>query len=81
MALEVKPPYEIAIVGKEWKKKLSEFQKHYLPNSIYLGGNSEGNLSLLGNKLIEGKTMIYVCENKTCLRPVEIVSDALKQVR
>ena len=81
MALEVKPPYEIAIVGNEWKKKLSEFQIHYLPNSIYLGGNSEGNLSLLGNKLIEGKTMIYVCENKTCQRPVEIVSDALKQVR
>jgi uncharacterized protein YyaL (SSP411 family) len=81
LALLVKPPYEIAIVGNDWKKKLSEFQKHYLPNAIYLGGNSEGNLSLLENKLVAEKTMIYVCENKTCQRPVEEVAEALKQVR
>jgi uncharacterized protein YyaL (SSP411 family) len=81
LALEVKLPYEIAIVGSDWKKRLSEFQEHYLPNAIYLGGNSVGNLSLLENKLIEGKTMIYVCENKACQHPVEIVPDALKQLR
>ena len=81
MALQLKPPYEIAIMGTGWKNKLAEFQAHYLPQSIFLGGNTEGSLSLLQNKLVEGKTTIYVCENKTCQLPVEEVSAALKQLK
>jgi len=81
MALQIKSPYEIAIVGDKWKEKLSAFQKHFLPNAIYLGGNNEGNFALLQNKMVDGKTMIYVCENKTCQLPVEEVAAALKQIR
>ena len=81
MALQMKPPYEVAIVGNNWEEKLKEFNKHYLPNTIYLGGQSEGNFSLLQNKLVSGKTMIYVCENKTCQLPVEEVDAALVQIK
>jgi len=81
MALQIRPPYEVAIVGNAWQQKLSELQKKYLPNTIYLGGDKEGNLPLLESKLIKGKTMIYVCENKTCQRPVEEVAEALKQIK
>ncbi len=81
MALQIKSPYEVAIAGNNWKEKLSEFQKHYLPNAIYLGGNTEGALPLLENKMVDGKTMIYVCENKTCQLPVEEVDKALKQIK
>ncbi|MEP6926514.1 MAG: thioredoxin domain-containing protein [Ginsengibacter sp.] len=80
MTLQIKPPYEIAIAGSNWKEKLSEFHKHYLPNSIYLGGDNDGTLTLLQNKMVKGKTVIYVCENKTCQRPVEEVAAALKQI-
>jgi uncharacterized protein YyaL (SSP411 family) len=81
MAMQIRQPYEVAIVGNDWQKKLSILQKQYLPNTIYLGGNNEGNLPLLENKLMKGKTMIYVCENKTCRRPVEEVAEALKQIK
>lgn len=81
MALQVRPIYEVAITGKDWKEKLSTIQSHYLPGCIFLGGETEGNLALLQNKLIEGKTMIFVCENKTCQRPVEDVDAALKQIK
>jgi uncharacterized protein YyaL (SSP411 family) len=81
MVLQMKPPYEVAIVGNNWQEKLKEFHKHYLPNAIYLGGSSEGNFSLLQNKLVDGKTMIYVCENKTCQLPVEEVDAALAQIK
>ncbi|MEO8414545.1 MAG: thioredoxin domain-containing protein, partial [Ginsengibacter sp.] len=81
MILHVKPPYEVAIVGNAWREKLSALQKNYLPNTIFLGGSIEGNFPLLQNKLIEGKTMIYVCENKTCQRPVEEVEQALQQIK
>ncbi len=81
LALQVFSPFEVAIAGNDWKEKLAQFQKNYLPNSIYLGGNTEGNLSLLQDKLIAGKTMIYVCKNKTCKMPVEEVEEALKQIK
>lgn len=81
MALEIRSPYEVAIVGNDWQQKLTQLQKKYLPNTIYLGGDSEGSLPLLENKLVIGKTMIYVCENKTCQRPVEEVSEAMKQIK
>ena len=81
MALQIKAPYEIAIVGNEWRKKLSEFHKHYLPDALFMGGATEGQLPLLQNKLVDGKTMIYVCENKTCQRPVETVAAAMGQVK
>ena len=81
MALQLKPPYEIAIMGNDWKQKLAAFHENYLPQAIYLGGTTEDGISLLQNKLITGKTMIYVCENKTCQRPVEEVSEALKQMK
>jgi len=81
MALQIRPPYEVAIVGNDWQTKLSLLQKKYLPNTIYLGGINEGNLPLLENKLMKGKTMIYVCENKTCQRPVEEVEEAFKQIK
>ncbi|HEY5463955.1 MAG TPA: thioredoxin domain-containing protein [Hanamia sp.] len=81
MALEIRSPYEVAIVGNDWQQKLTQLQKKYLPNTIYLGGDSESGLPLLENKLVKGKTMIYVCENKTCQRPVEEVSEAMKQIK
>ncbi len=66
MALQIKLPYEVAIMGSNWQQKLSEFHLNYLPDVIYMGGDNEGNLPLLENKLIDKKTTIYVCENKTC---------------
>ncbi len=81
MALQIKLPYEVAIMGSTWQQKLSEFHQHYLPDVIYMGGDNEGHLPLLENKLIENKTTIYVCENKTCQLPVEEVASALKQIK
>ena len=81
MALQLKDPYEVAIVGDHWETKSHELQKNYLPNTVFLGGNNEGSIALLQNKLIKGKTMIYVCENKTCQQPVEEVNAALKQIK
>jgi hypothetical protein len=79
LILQVFPPVEIAIVGKEWKEKLKEFQKKFLPNVIYSGGDKEGTLSLLENKLVDGKTLIYVCKNKSCRLPVEKAGEAFSQ--
>jgi uncharacterized protein YyaL (SSP411 family) len=36
---------------------------------------------LLQNKFREGKTMIYVCQNKVCKLPVETVGRAMDQIK
>ena len=74
------PPYEVAILGDNFESKRKEFNKHYLPNVLLSGGIDEGRLSLLEGKLVEGQTTIYVCQDKTCARPVTEVEEALKQI-
>lgn len=68
--------YEIAIVGHDARQKNINMQREYLPTSIFMGGQKE-NLPLLEKKLVEGKTLIYVCQNKTCKYPVSLAKEAI----
>jgi len=72
------PPYEIAILGPEADEIRNEIAKSYLGNALLLGGETEGTLSLLKDKLQEGETYIYVCKNKVCKFPVQDPEAALK---
>jgi uncharacterized protein YyaL (SSP411 family) len=72
----VYPEYEVAILGENALPVSLEMQKSYLPNALFAGGTSE-NLPLLQHRLIGNKTVIYVCQNKTCNHPVYSASDAL----
>jgi uncharacterized protein YyaL (SSP411 family) len=72
--------YEVAVVGEASRERALELQKHYLPNALYLGGKKEGTLALLEDKLQEGRTMIYVCQNKVCKFPVEESDAALSLI-
>ena len=80
MSWFVSKPYEVAIVGIEFAEKRKEFDSHYFPNVLLSGGKNEGTLALLQNKLVEEKTTIYVCQNKTCQLPVTEVNEAFKQI-
>lgn len=75
-----KPMYEVAITGDDYKNKRQEFDQHFLPDVIFLGGNTESKLALLENKLIPGQTTIYVCRDKTCKLPETEVAKALEQI-
>ena len=79
-ALFTSPLYEVALLGDDFKKKRKQFDEHYLPNVILLGGKEEGNLTLLENKFMKGQTMIYVCRDKSCGLPVSEVEKALQQI-
>ena len=77
----VAPVHEVAIVGQGSFEKRKALDHHYLPNIILLGSTGDSVLPLLEHKFQPGKTMIYVCQNKTCQQPVTNVEDALKQLR
>lgn len=76
----IHPPYEVAILGNDHEKTRKELDTNYLPQVLFMGGKNEGNLELLQNKLVEGQTTIYVCQEKMCKLPVTEVSKALKQL-
>lgn len=76
----VYPFYEVAIVGADYENKLKTLSSDYYPNILLLGGTDEGTLELLDSKLVNGKTLIYVCEDKNCKLPVEEISAAIEQL-
>ncbi len=73
--------YEVAIVGKDDLPKRQMIDEYYLPNMLLLGSKEKATLELLENKLVEGQTTIYVCQDKVCKRPVTEVKDAVIQIR
>ena len=73
----VHPPYEVAVVGTDFTKSHQALYSQYLPNAILLGGATEGSLELLQEKLQEGETFIYVCQNKVCKFPVQTAEEAI----
>ena len=70
--------YEVAFTGSEALALRKEMAASYLPNTISLGTITEENLQLLENKVRPGKSVIYVCRNKTCRLPVGEVSQAME---
>lgn len=74
------PTYEVAILGERALEKSYELQREFHPNTVFMGGQDEGSLPLLKDKLQHGRTMIYVCQNKVCQLPVEEKTKAMEQI-
>jgi hypothetical protein len=72
--------YDVSIVGKDCEEFRKQINQQYLPNVFISGGKVEEDFPLLKDKLVEGKTMIYVCQNKACKLPVEDVESALNLI-
>ena len=72
--------FEIAIVGPDALQLLNELQKHYLPQVVFCAGTTENSLPLLKGRFVPEKTLIYVCQDKSCQLPVETVSKAFKLI-
>src|SRR5690606_7734512 len=72
------PYYEVAIVGKDAKQKITELNKHYVPNKLIAASTTENNMPLLESRYNPQDTFIYVCVNKACKLPVKEVSKALE---
>ncbi len=81
MAWFISEPYEVSIVGKNAGDLRKQFDAHYLPHVFLSGGKKESSLSLLDDKLVEGQTTIYVCQDKICQKPETEVEKAILQIQ
>ena len=73
--------YEVCICGPNADDYRKEISKLYLPNVLLAGGNETSTLPILQNRVGEKKTLIYVCTNNACLKPVKTIAEALAQIR
>ena len=72
--------YDVYIVGKDYENIRKKINEHYLPNVFLSGGMEEGDNPILKGKLVAGKTIIYVCQDKACQLPVSRVDEMLNQI-
>ncbi len=79
--LHLVEPFEVAIMGDDYDPVRQQLAREFLPATILLGGDKEGELALLKDKRVPGKTLIYVCVNKTCQLPVGEAGQALAQMQ
>ena len=73
--------YEIAVSGKDFKNKLIELRKNYIPNKLIAAGAKKSTIPLLEGRYNETKTLIYVCVNSACQLPESEAESALKQIK
>ncbi|MDD2306255.1 MAG: thioredoxin domain-containing protein [Prolixibacteraceae bacterium] len=72
--------FEVAIVGENAINLLKELQKNYLLHVVFCAGTTENDLTLLKDRFVSGKTLIYICQNNSCQLPVETVDEALSLI-
>ena len=75
---QVYPFYEVAIVGKDAPEKSVELNAEYIPNKLLCGAIKESKLPLLESRFNKGQTRIFVCENKVCQMPTEVIEKAFE---
>lgn len=80
-AKNISTPIEIAIIGSDYQGYAQKIRQYYLPHVMIVATESDSNLPLTQHRTaINGKTTIYVCQNKTCQLPVYSVEEALKLI-
>lgn len=81
MLRQLNTPFEVAIVGPDAHKLRQELQQYFLPDVWVMGSTGTDHLPLLQGKFQPGKTLIYVCKDKVCHRPVTTVQEALNDIQ
>jgi uncharacterized protein YyaL (SSP411 family) len=67
---------EIAVVGADYRAKMEETGRWYIPFKVLLGAEKDREgVPLLEQREQAGKTWIYVCEDYHCIKPVSDIEE------
>ncbi len=74
----VKGVKEIAIVGGDYKSRMRDTNRHYIPFKVMLGAATDKRgIPLLEQRERPGETLIYVCEDYHCIKPVNYIEEII----
>lgn len=74
---QAKPYYEVVAVGEKALDYIAEMEQEYKPNALYAAAKNNTPLEVFKGRLKVGETLIYVCQNNSCLAPVATPAQAL----
>ncbi len=73
--------YEIAVLGVKANEIIVELQqKGYKPNVLWAFSKKGSEIPILKDRLVNDKTLIYVCKDTKCDLPVRLVKQALEKM-
>ena len=75
------PFKEAVLTGKEAEAFSLDLQSRFFPDVLFAASAESSEIPLLKNRYTEGETLIYICENRTCRRPVNSVKEALEMLK
>jgi uncharacterized protein YyaL (SSP411 family) len=79
MSIQVFPPAEIAVLGKQAPALAARLNAHYLPERVIMAAEApHDGYPLLSAKEAGAQTLIYVCRDYACRRPTREVDEAVK---
>ncbi len=87
--LSISEPFkEVVITGDDALEKINKLHQNYLPNVLFAGVDTskkqtENTLSLplLKDRVVQNKTLVYICENSACQLPIESVKEAVQSLK
>lgn len=69
---------EIAVVGNDYKSRMQDTNRHYIPFKVMLGAATDKQgIPLLEQRERPGETLIYVCEDYHCIKPVNYIEEII----
>jgi uncharacterized protein len=67
---------EIAVIGKEASKSAEKINQEFLPQKVLMAASSTTNsFPLLEGKESNSDTLIYICQNYACQKPVKTIEE------
>lgn len=78
----VKGTREIAVVGKEYLSRMKDVLRHYIPYKVLLGADqNHPGIPLLEEREQPEKTLIYLCEDYHCIKPVNYIQEIINLLK
>ena len=71
---------ELAICGTTALDYLEKINATYLPNIILAGSSTVSKLPFLENRFSENETLFYLCQNKSCQKPISNFEEIAKEI-
>jgi uncharacterized protein YyaL (SSP411 family) len=71
---------ELAICGKNALEYLNKLNQNYSPNIIIAGSTKISTLPFLENRFLDNETLFYLCQNKTCQKPINDINEISQKI-
>jgi len=75
-----KKQFVVIVIGDNAMEMLPKLLYYKTPGMLIFGSKIKSKLPYFENRWVEGKTMIYICQDTYCMAPVETINEALDMI-